>query len=552
VAESYLVDTANEIDWSVACNMNSDAYPDIFVNCGEYGLVWFQNYFAGTLWLSRQFPNRDVNDISSADIDDDGDIDVAAALSEAGQKQFVWFERLDPVGSQWQMHEISDQLYELSWKVYTIDMDGDGDIDVIGSCTKRVFWWENTGGGQNWLKHDISPGEVGSWLSSIDVADVDDDGDYDVLCGDNNLSSIFLFINPGSMSTWEVQEIDYETSGRFLSASFGNINGDDLLDIVAGPFSTPEIIWFENNGLGDWPHHQIASDMFNIIRVYSDDIDGDGDSDVYAAISGAPPNPYNIAWWENIDAVNGVWMFHPVDTEMGMASSITCADINQDGKKDLVSSYDPYSDIENTVLWWDLYSGYSTAEAGQLESGILYVNDVEWGSIDWTANTPAGTSVTFEVRSSDDWTEMGLWSESITTPGSLSGILTDYDSYVQYKANLHSSDPSATPVLENIILTWNPLGIEEGEVSTTVTFDFSPNPFSSSLGISYSLPEPGQVNLSVYDLSGRLVENLVSGSLSAGENTSQWDPDPILPDGCYLIVLDACGERAVRRCVKLN
>jgi len=94
-------------------------------------------------------------------------------------------------------------------------------------------------------------------------------------------------------------------------------------------------------------------------------------------------------------------------------------------------------------------------------------------------------------------------------------------------------------------------GIEEGEVSPSVTFGISPNPFSASLGISYSLPEPGQAELSVYDLSGRLVENLVSGSISAGENTSVWNPDPIHPAGCYLVVLDACGERAVRRCVKL-
>jgi len=95
-------------------------------------------------------------------------------------------------------------------------------------------------------------------------------------------------------------------------------------------------------------------------------------------------------------------------------------------------------------------------------------------------------------------------------------------------------------------------GIEEGEVSPNVTFDISPNPFSASLGISYNLPEPTQVNLSLYDLTGRLVEDLMSGSISAGENTSVWNPDPFLPNGCYLIVLDTCGARVVRRCVKLD
>jgi len=79
----------------------------------------------------------------------------------------------------------------------------------------------------------------------------------------------------------------------------------------------------------------------------------------------------------------------------------------------------------------------------------------------------------------------------------------------------------------------------------------APNPFSSSLSISYSLPAFGEAQLSVYDLSGRLVETIEAGSMSAGEHTLIWNPEASLPGGCYMIVLDACGERAVRRCVKL-
>jgi hypothetical protein len=96
------------------------------------------------------------------------------------------------------------------------------------------------------------------------------------------------------------------------------------------------------------------------------------------------------------------------------------------------------------------------------------------------------------------------------------------------------------------------LGCEEEESISQPVLSISPNPFSSSLSISYNLPEPAQIELSVYDLTGRLVEDLVSSSISAGENTSVWNPDPILPVGCYVIVLDAFGDRAVRRCVKLN
>lgn len=98
-------------------------------------------------------------------------------------------------------------------------------------------------------------------------------------------------------------------------------------------------------------------------------------------------------------------------------------------------------------------------------------------------------------------------------------------------------------------------GIEDETASIAspvTTLSFSSNPFSSSLNISYSLPETAQIELSVYDLSGRVVEDLVNGSIAGGDHTETWSPAPNTPDGCYLIVLDACGERAVRKCVKLD
>jgi len=79
-----------------------------------------------------------------------------------------------------------------------------------------------------------------------------------------------------------------------------------------------------------------------------------------------------------------------------------------------------------------------------------------------------------------------------------------------------------------------------------------PNPFSTSLSVSFSLPEASLMTLSVYDLSGRLVDKLVGGSVPGGAHTETWSPSPDTPSGCYLIMLEACGERAVRRAVLLR
>jgi len=94
-------------------------------------------------------------------------------------------------------------------------------------------------------------------------------------------------------------------------------------------------------------------------------------------------------------------------------------------------------------------------------------------------------------------------------------------------------------------------GIEEPETDPDLQLDVSPNPFSSSLAISYSVPEAGPVRLSVFDLAGRRIARLESTTVVAGEHFSSWVSSPALPDGCYLIVLDVSGERIVRSCVKL-
>ena len=50
-----------------------------------------------------------------------------------------------------------------------------------------------------------------------------------------------------------------------------------------------------------------------------------------------------------------------------------------------------------------------------------------------------------------------------------------------------------------------------------------PNPFNASTVISYYVPAPGPVKLSVYDILGRTVSTIVDDELSVGEHTARWD-----------------------------
>jgi endonuclease I len=53
-------------------------------------------------------------------------------------------------------------------------------------------------------------------------------------------------------------------------------------------------------------------------------------------------------------------------------------------------------------------------------------------------------------------------------------------------------------------------------------YQASPNPFNPSTRVSYSQADPGRVVLSVYDVSGRLVNTLVDQHMSAGRKSTEW------------------------------
>jgi hypothetical protein len=52
-----------------------------------------------------------------------------------------------------------------------------------------------------------------------------------------------------------------------------------------------------------------------------------------------------------------------------------------------------------------------------------------------------------------------------------------------------------------------------------------PNPFGVSTTISFNLKDNSFVNLSVYDVSGRMVAQLINENRAAGENNVQFSPD---------------------------
>ncbi len=70
------------------------------------------------------------------------------------------------------------------------------------------------------------------------------------------------------------------------------------------------------------------------------------------------------------------------------------------------------------------------------------------------------------------------------------------------------------------------IGIEIGsqpEASALYLSPASPNPSAAAVGISYSVPKSGEVELSVYDIVGHKVATLAAGMMSAGRHEASWN-----------------------------
>ena len=83
-----------------------------------------------------------------------------------------------------------------------------------------------------------------------------------------------------------------------------------------------------------------------------------------------------------------------------------------------------------------------------------------------------------------------------------------------------------------------------------------PNPFNPVTTLQYDLPEDANVNITIYDMMGRIVKNLVSSQQNAGYKSIQWNAtnnigQPVSA-GLYLYTIQAGKFRQTKKMVLLK
>ena len=173
--------------------------------------------------------------------------------------------------------------------VFGIDVDGDGDVDVLTSSyvDNTVAWDENVDGrGGSWVSRSISASSDGPF--SIFGIDVDNDTDTDVVSVSFNDGTIGWYENAdGRGGLWVYRGITDKLVG--LSSMFAHVgifaidvDGDGDVDLltaeyVRAVYGKATIVWFENrlNSGQRWLMHEITSLARWTTSVHGVDMDGE-------------------------------------------------------------------------------------------------------------------------------------------------------------------------------------------------------------------------------------------------------------------------------------
>jgi hypothetical protein len=242
--------------------------------------------------------------VYAADVDGDDDIDV---LSASNWEDDITFWQNAPSGNPsdpiaWTEHTLRGD-FDGAISVFAADVDGDEDTDVLATARDEdeIAWWENSGGSNpTFTEHSIR--DDLDWALCVHVADLDGDGDADVLgCGHTDDDLLWWENTPSGNGppldpvTWAQHTIDGNFDGVH-SVYVADLDHDRDMDVLGAAYWDDQIAWYENDGDESFTEHVIQDGFDGAYWVHVADVDTDDDLDVL----GVADKDDDVTWWENI------------------------------------------------------------------------------------------------------------------------------------------------------------------------------------------------------------------------------------------------------------
>lgn len=332
------------------------------------------------------------------DLDADGlaDILVAdlgkAATSDEKRGQVLWFRQT--ADGQFSATPLLDKVGRVA-DAQAADFDADGDLDLVvaefgGHLEGHIRYLENQ------TTDYAQPKFVSTSLDDrtggihVPIADLNGDGRPDIVALiSQEFEQIVAFINdgPGSFRqelVYDPQNPGYGSAGIDLADVDGDgdqdvvyINGDTLDFPVYRPDHSVQ--WLENKGTFPFTHHHLAA-FAGGTGVKCSDLDGDGDLDIVASaflpfgildpktgknVLGRMRMP-SLIWLEQVRPRE--FDVHVLEENHYSHATVECADVDADGDQDLVTGHFTLEQLTSRGIHMNDLSGILTIWENQLRS----------------------------------------------------------------------------------------------------------------------------------------------------------------------------------------
>ena len=296
------VDTEDDPVGLAVVDLDRDGDDDVIVgDVLQDTLAWWANDGSGAAGTWTRTSIGGLSDPTSTfpvDLDLDGDVDVLAT-GDGGGGSVGWFESSGGAAS-WTWHEIAVGAAAFGAVAADTDRDGDPDVAWANPVAGMVEDASNLMAhrGAAFSFEYIGVGGVGlQMFKGPSLGDIDGDGDLDI-ASHTGLSAQYRWWEQQSPTTWVQRDIDAIPSGGGLGADVKGIDLADMdldgdLDLLGtyelkdqGTFVEGAYVWYENDVLATgsvvegtvepgWTRHEMPFGG-PATPVYALDLDGDG------------------------------------------------------------------------------------------------------------------------------------------------------------------------------------------------------------------------------------------------------------------------------------